>query len=257
MIEYYDTLETDLIIDLPDGKKIHGLVRGSLTDGSPVAIMLHGRPGWGNEVLQFLGARYLHEQRVTTIRLWMYDYGEEYRDLLDCTLDTHISDFDVVVGYLRKQNVARLFAIGHSYGGITILGSNSKLDGAVLWEPTHGMAWQDPVFNDPKFPEKQVGDFVIGTGGHAYVTSKNQMDYDQHLGDTTSWASNKDYPIKFIAAGAGPLAKYVEQYYDNADVPKSFVIIDGAHHQLEDNDKVIDQLFSETSKWILNYSQRE
>ena len=163
--------ESDLVINLPDGKKIHGILRGSLTDNSPVLVMMHGRPGSGNELLQYLGAHYLYEKGITTLRLSMYDFGSDYRNLLDCILDTHIADFDTVVRYLRESNVEKVFAAGHSYGGLTILGSKAKLDGAILWDPTHGLAWHDPVFDSPDYPEKIFENIVVGVGGSGYISS--------------------------------------------------------------------------------------
>jgi dienelactone hydrolase len=246
-------IETDLVINLSDGKKIHGSLRGSLTDGSPVVIMMHGRPGSGNELLQYLGAHYLYEQGITSLRLSMYDFGSNYRALLDCTLDTHITDFDTVVTYLRENGVKKLFASGHSYGGITILGSASRLEGAVLWDPSHGLAWQDPEFDSPDFPEETFGNVIVGTGGHGYISSTTQQAYDKGLGDTTEWAKAKGYPMKFILASAGPLAKYAQRYYEVADQPKALIGIEGAHHQFEDSDEIVEQLLSETAEWIKKF----
>jgi len=242
--------ESDLVINLPDGKKIHGILRGSLTDNSPVLVMMHGRPGSGNELLQYLGGHYLYDKGITTLRLSMYDFGSEYRDLLDCTLDTHIADFDTVVHYLRDNGVDKVFAAGHSYGGLTILGSKSQLDGAILWDPSHGLAWQDPIFDSPDYPEKTFENIVVGIGGSGYISSTEQQAYDRALGDTTEWARNKGYPMKFILAGAGPLAKYAMKYYEVADQPKAVVNIKTAHHQFEDSDEVVEELFSETAEWV-------
>ncbi len=250
MISYNDAPESKLEIDLPDGKKINGILRGSLSDGSPLVVMMHGRPGQANELLQYLGAHVLYEQGISSLRLSMYDFGSAYRSILDCTLDTHISDFETVIEYLRQQGVKKVFALGHSYGGITILGSKAKLDGAVLWDPSHGLAWQDPEFDSPDFPEVTFENIVIGTGGYGYISSVKQKAYDKALGDTTDWARNKGYPMKFILAAAGPLAKYAKRYYEVADEPKSLVEIADAHHQFEDSDEVVEKLFSETASWI-------
>lgn len=254
MISYKDSAETKIDIELSDGKKINGILRGSLTDGSPVVVMMHGRPGQANELLQYLGARYLREQDISSLRLNMYDFGDKYRSILECALDTHISDFDTVINYLRGQKVKKIFAIGHSYGGITILGSESVLDGAVLWDPTHGLAFQDPEFDSPDFPEKTLGDVVVGTGGCGYIFSLAQKQYDKKLGDNTDWAANKKYPIKFILAAAGPLAKYARRYYEVASEPKEVMDIKDAHHQFEDSDQVVERLFQETTEWIKKFS---
>jgi len=256
MINYQNRKETSLSIPLRDGKKLHAILRGELLYGTPVIVMMHGRPGTANELLQYFGAHYISEHNITTLRLSMYDFGAEYRSLLDCTLDTHMEDFEDVVQYLHDQGVKKVFALGHSYGGITILGSQAKLDGAILWDPSHGLAWynDNPEFNSDDFPEKIIENIVIGTGGYGYISSTKQKDYDEALGDTTEWAKDKGYPMKFILAKAGPLAKYAKQYYDVASEPKSLVEIEGAHHQFEDSDEVTEKLFAETVDWVKKFS---
>jgi len=255
MIAYSNIPETNLDIPLADGKKIHSIVRGELNGDAPIVIMMHGRPGNGNELLQYLGARYFYECGITTLRLSMYDYGENYRSIFDCTLDTHISDFEDVVRYVRALGSRQIFALGHSYGGMTILGSDTRLDGAVLWDPAHGLAWNNSEFDSADYPEKVIGDFIIGVGGNGYVYPSKQKTYDEALGDTTHWAAGKDYPTKYILASAGPLAAYAKRYYEVATAPKELVEIADAHHQFEDNDEVVEQLLHETAAFVTHYSQ--
>jgi len=253
MIAYSHYREENLDIPLSDGKKIHGRLRGKLNSDTPIVIMMHGRPGQGNELLQYLGARYLHEHRIASLRLSMYDFGEEYRSIIDCTLDTHIADFEDAVSYVRARGAKRVFALGHSYGGLTILGSNAALDGAVLWDPAHGLVWHDPAFDSPEYPEKTIEDLVVGVGGYGYVYPAQQAVDDKALGDTTPWAERKNYPMKFILASAGPLAAYARRYYDVAQEPKELAEIPDAHHQFEDSDDVIERLFRETTEFIAKY----
>jgi hypothetical protein len=252
MISYQNRPERSLDIPLRDGKKLNAILRGELDHNKPIVIMMHGRPGSSNELLQYLGARYIGEHEITTLRLAMYDFGSNYRRLLDCTLATHMADFEDVVSYLRAQGMMEIFALGHSYGGITILGSNAQLDGAILWDPSHGLAWynDNPDFYSPDFPEETFGDIIVGTGGYGYINSKEQDEYDKALGNTTDWAKDKSYPMKFILAAAGPLAAYAKRYYDVASEPKALVEIKDAHHQFEDNDEVTERLFAETVVWI-------
>lgn len=254
MLGFTNLKEDDIRIDLLDGKKIHGFLRGSLTDGSPVLVIMHGRVGSPNEEPYFLAARYLYEQGITTLRLAMYDFGAEYRDLLDCTLDTHVADFETVVIWLHDQGVEKVFAAGHSYGGITIIGSKAQLDGAVLWDPSHGLAWQDPEFDDPEFRPAEFGDIRLVTSGPGVLGSAAQEEYDASLGDNTEWVKGKTYPMKFILASAGPLAKYAKKYYDAAEGPKALVEMADAHHQLLDSDSVMERLFEETASWVRKHA---
>lgn len=257
MISYHNHTEKELTIPLRDGKKLHAILRGELKPDMPVVVMMHGRTGSANELLQYLGARYISERNITTLRLSMYDFGADYRSILDCTLETHIADFEDVIHYLRAQDVTALFALGHSYGGLTILGSKAKLEGAVLWDPSHGLAMHNnPEFQNPIYPTKVYDDILVGTGGHGFVYPLSQAEHDETLGDTTDWVEDKDYPVKFILAAAGPLAKYAKSYYLAAGEPKEIVEIQDAHHQFVDNDEVMETLFAETVEWIARFNRK-
>lgn len=248
---YQAVKETTLHFELPGtGRlKIKGVLRGTLK--GPLAIMMHGRPGSGNALLQYLGARYLYDQGISTLRLLMYGFDPDTRNLLDCTLDTHVSDFEAVIANLRQQGVQQLFAIGHSYGGLTILKSTTKLEGAVLWDPSHGLWWTEDrsARYADTYPEKIVGDFVIGTAGHGWVYPAKSLRYDKQLGDTSAWAA-KEYPIKIITAGKGALTDLGMRYYKAANQPKSQVVIKNAGHGFDESDSVMLELFKETENWL-------
>ncbi len=244
--------EQTMFLELPktDGLRIKGILRGSLD--KPVVVIMHGRPGTGNELPYYLLARYLSEQGISSLRLFMYDFEPKTRNLIDSDLDTHVKDFDTVVSELRKLKVPKVFAVGHSYGGITILKSKTKLDGAVLWDASHGSVYADSHINDDdeEFPEQVVGNLVIGTGGDGYVDSVDTEKYMKEIGDNSDWAANKGYPLKIISAGNGILAKYSQKYIDVADEPKEHIIIEDASHQFDDSDEVVFELLEETVKWF-------
>ena len=248
-ITYKNSDEKDIVIDLPDGKKIHGTLRGSISPNNPITIIIHGRPGTGNELLQFLFARYLHEHNISSLRLFMYDFEPEYRNIIETNLDVHANDLDVVVNHLREQGVVKIFATGHSYGGLTILRSKSRFESAVLWDPTHGLAFSDDL-EDPIYPETHLQDIVYVPTGCGYMYPEKQYLYDKDIGDNSNWASGKNYPIKYITAGKGILKPFVNKYFEQTQGVKSIVNIEEAHHQFTDNDKVIDARFRETLDWF-------
>jgi pimeloyl-ACP methyl ester carboxylesterase len=254
-MKYQSVKEEAIYFDLPhtNGLKIKGILRGKLA--GPLAVMMHGRPGSGNALLQYLGARYLYECGISTLRLCMYDFEPETRDLMDCTLQTHVDDFETVVDKLRKRKVDQIFAIGHSYGGLTILKSTAKLDGAVLWDPSHGLWWaedRDALVVD-KFPERVVDTYIIGTAGKGWVYPTAAKNYDKQLGDTSGWAA-KNYPLKIISAGKGVLTDLGERYFKAAGEPKSHIVIKGAGHGFEESDDVMFGLFEETRNWLAKIS---
>lgn len=247
---YQNIPEETLSIPLPQTHDLHikGVLRGTLD--KPVVVIMHGRPGHGNGLLEYLGAHYLHEQGFTTLRLWMYAWDAGTRNLVDCTLDTHVADFETVLAYLRTRGVQQVFAIGHSYGGLTILKSTAKLEGAVLWDPMHSGYWMERPDGDPEFPERAIGEYSIGLAGAGFVASQKTNDYDRALDDTTQWAAQKGYPLEVISAGKGVLTRLGKQYIDAADEPKKHVIIPDAKHPFDDSDDVVSQLLIETAAWL-------
>jgi pimeloyl-ACP methyl ester carboxylesterase len=250
-MKYQAVKEEIIYFDLPnsDGLRIKGILRGKFV--APLAIMMHGRPSSSNALLQYLGARYLYEQGISTLRLSMYGFEAKTRNLMDCNLETHVEDFEAVVGEVRKQTVGPILAIGHSYGGLTILKSKAKLDGVVLWDPSHGLWWdenRDALFTD-EFPETTIDEFIIGTAGKGWVYPAKAKKYDEQLGDTSKLAA-KDYPLKIISAGKGALTDLGERYFKAANEPKSHVIVKDAGHGFEESDNVMLELFEETASWL-------
>ncbi|HEX7633209.1 MAG TPA: alpha/beta fold hydrolase [Candidatus Saccharimonadales bacterium] len=255
-LHYRALPEEDMYVDLPntDGLKIKGILRG--TFDMPLVVIMHGLTGEANELLPYLSARYLYERGFASLRLYMYNPEPNTRDLIDCTLQTHADDFDTVINFLRTKNVPKLFAAGHSYGGATILLAKSKLDAAVLWDPSHGLAFQDENREKQKREarQKQFDDFDAYLSGPGYVLAKAISHEQQTLGDTTDWAAGKGYPLKIISAAKGVLSELGKRYVAVADEPKSLITIEDAHHNFEDSDEVMLQLFKETADWLKEYS---
>ncbi len=249
---YQAAPEKMVFIDLPntDGLKIKGILRGSLNRAT--VVMVHGLPGEGNELLQFLGARYLYERGFTSLRLFLYAFEPNTRNLVDCTLQTHTDDFDVVVQYLRNKQVPKVYAEGHSYGGATILKAQSKLDGAVLWDPSHGLVFRDAkiIKHYENAAVKEVGDLKLYLDGYGYIEPTTITKEQDNMGDTSSWAAHKNYPLKVISAGKGAMVELGKRYIDAADEPKEQSVISEAHHQFEDSDEIMLDLFKQTADWF-------
>ena len=256
-MRYPAAIEKVVFFDLPHapGLRIKGILRGDIKT-QPVAIMMHGRPSTGNSLLQYIGARFLSGRGIATLRLYMYDTEPHTRNLVDCTLQTHVDDFEAVVRALRSQGVKQIFGIGHSYGGLTILKSTVALESAVLWDPAHGLWWvedREAPFRKT-YPEEQSGEYIIGLAGAGYINSSvAAKTYDEQLGDTSSWAA-KEYPLQIVSAGKGALVDLADKYMAAAHEPKRHVIVPEAHHNFEDSDAVMLDLFDQTLYWLARTS---
>ncbi|HSX05930.1 MAG TPA: alpha/beta fold hydrolase [Candidatus Saccharimonadales bacterium] len=253
-------------IALPDtdGLHISGQLYGALDPDQPIVVMMHGRPGDPLEPLQINGANYLYNQLgLASLRLAMYNnYVDEpgTRRLVDCTLETHVDDFETVVGYLRGVvGVSQIFAVGHSYGGLTILKSTERLAGAALWDPSHGSFWRD--HRVAELNGYWVGDLWIPYDAEEWIPydaedlplGRAMVEADYALGDTSTLAG-KPYPL-FIASAIGrdaSLSKYNRRYAAAATAAGTsvkLVTID-AGHQFDETEEKRWELYKKTGKWL-------
>src|SRR3989344_1336712 len=117
-------MEKQLKIKTPDKKVIYGTLRGSLD--KPLVIFVHGFTGFKDEHQFFNGARFFEKRGFSSFRFNLYHWEKGARKLEDCTLSLHGEDLDQVVEYFRKKGVKKIFAVGHSFGGLTVLLSKKK-----------------------------------------------------------------------------------------------------------------------------------
>lgn len=257
---YHDRPEQTVRIDLPHtgGLWMKGILRGDYTQ--PIALLVHGRPGNGNELLPYLYARSLSEIGIASLRLFLYDFLPGTRNLLQTSLDDNAADIAAAAEYVRGKGAETVFGVGHSYGGLALLRSDVRLDAAVLWDPTHGSVYHrksplaDVETHYGEFTEQEYGDLLVTVTGPGDVISKAIRDHDKQLGDTTAWAAGKGYPLKVISVEHGLMTDLGAQYAAAADEPKEHVVIPSTHHAFEDSDAVTLQLFDETNSWLQKYS---
>lgn len=252
----------DVFIDLPhaDGLQMRAVMRGDYAQ--PVVLLVHGRPGDGNGTLQYTYARELSKYGIASLRVWLYDFLPNTRNLLDATLEDNAADLETAATFLRENQAPRVFGVGHSYGGLALLASNVTLDAAVLWDPTHGEVFRRP----PQGPKQQIlrdygeytevesGDYVITVTGKGDVKTRAMRDHDKALGDTSDYAAHKGYPLKVIGAERGIMNDLGARYVAAADEPKQHVVLPGATHNFLQSDAVTQQLFDETTEWLQKYA---
>ncbi|HUS26678.1 MAG TPA: alpha/beta hydrolase [Nevskiaceae bacterium] len=253
--QYKALPEKTIHIPIPNTSlHINAVLRGDWSQ--PVVILVHGLRGSNMGVLPFMGAKFLSQQGFATLRVNLYDFDTDTRNLVDCTLQTHADDFDTIVRYIRRKKAPTVLAAGHSYGGLTILRSTAQLDGAVLWDPTH---LQCIALSDAQeHPQSQIiksANAAISFNGYGRLDSlpmrKERQQY-QNLEDAK--LTNKEYPLLFIAAGKGILLPYIKQYFAAAQEPKKLVVVKNASHSLCDTDDILFETFDQAARWLKKYS---
>lgn len=252
MLKYSFTASSEKQIAIPienSNLHINGVLRGAWDQ--PLVILIHGLACDNRGLLPFLLARSLHEHGFATLRINMYDRADGTRDMVDCTMETHAEDFSRIVAYVRKQHSPQVFAVGHSYGGLTILSSDAELDGAVLLEPSHfkcSMELDESLDSKRKEITQKVVAYENGAGYIDPLPMVHERKFKATLTEET--LAQKTYPLLFIAAENCALLPYIEKYHQVANQPKKLYIAKGASHDLTDTDEIMLNVFQQTLTWL-------
>lgn len=234
-------------IPTPDNKIIYGRLRGDLS--WPLVVFVHGLGGLMDQHIYYNAARFMEKHRLATFRFNLYDQKSDTRNLSDCTLATHSSDLDTVTGYFRNMGVKHIVAVGHSFGAPAILlSSKQDFNIVILWDPSYGVpkSFQNATYI------KEV-DMYQCRWNFDVLISKRMYEEGQTLKTKEEAAIRKlAAPVKIISAGNGFLIEGGKRYYELANKPKAYVIIEGAGHTF-DEEGVEEKVFQETLDWIEQY----
>lgn len=241
-------MEQLLKIPTSNNKVIYGRLRGS--QDNPLVIFVHGLGGRMDQHIYYNGARFLEKNGISSFRFNLYAWEKDARKLGECTLETHSYDLDIVVDYFRKNGVKKIFVVGHSFGGPTILLSKNKdFDGIILWDPSfaYPKSFEGAQYIDSLDMYKVTWEFDVLIG-------KDMVEEGKTLREKEEQAIKEiTIPIKIINAGNSWLAEAGKRYFELTKGPKERVVIDKASHGF-DEDGVEEKLLQETLSWIQKYS---
>lgn len=244
---YNVIMEKPAVISTHDGKKIYGILRGSLD--KPLLVFIHGFTGDMNQHLFFNGARFFEKKGISAFRFNLYSWREGARKLNDSPLSLLGKDLDTVISYFREKGVKKIFVAGHSFGGVTVLLSQKQdFDAAILWDSSgdkdvHLKAKYVKAIDKYLLQEGWAEDFTIG--------KEMYEENNKKLAPTKLIAKIKA-PIKIIIAGAGEMIEDGNELFYAANEPKDKATIEGATHNF-DEDGTEEKLFEETYKWIKRF----
>lgn len=237
-------MEKELKIKAKDGKYIYGRLRGSLQ--KPLVIFVHGLTGHMDEHIFFNGARFLEKRGFASFRFNLYDDWDDARKLHQTDLKTHAADLEQVVRYFQRRKVKSIYAVGHSYGGPSILFSKTeKYKAVVLWDPT-----LDPDIVYRKTIADQIADGFIREWSFKFILGKKMIAEAKRLPNFTKSAQNNKTPLKIILAENGNAqSKKKASFFKALNGPKAMVVLKKAGHTFSE-DGAEEKLFAETLKWL-------
>jgi pimeloyl-ACP methyl ester carboxylesterase len=235
--------EQILNIPTPDNKLIYGKLIDEPTS-KPLVIIMHGLTGNHDARIPFNAAWFFADSGFSTYRFSFYFGQNKARDIMDCTLATQAEDLDAVVTHFRKQGVEKIYVIGHSFGGLTILLSKQQdYDKAVLWEPSHPKVnvFKNTIFN------KSLGGYVYKSGVD-YLISRAMVDHFNGL-KIDDYVATRKVPTLIIGGGSSGLAGTNRSYYDALPVDKEFIEIENSDHGFT-VEGAQEQVFHKTLHWL-------
>lgn len=219
--------EDDWSFKAADGKTVYGRnVQRSRNLAEDAIIFVHGLTCDFTDMPYLSAARLLARRGYDCILFNLYDWRDGARSLNDCTLRTHAADFDAVASR-RTKTYRNVFAVGHSYGGPTLLQARCRGVRAVsLWDPSYAIADWWPQWT----VERNKLKFLRGPTD---ILVSNDMDAEALALDTEACRDlgrRFRKPLQVLHAGQGILHRYGESFHAFSRAQTDYHLIGNADH---------------------------
>ena len=215
------------------------------TKTDKLIIFVHGLAGNKNEHQFYNAAKFFNNRNFATFRFDLYSGEKNGRKLENCTISTHSEDLNQVINYF-KNKFSRLYLVGHSLGGPSVLEANLKdIKKVVLWDPSVNLTYAN---NDHFYFNKKIKAYIVNWGPSIIVSKK--MIEDWKLLDIRKWINNTSTPLKVICAGKGILKKEWKKIIGKFKCRHEFEIIKEAGHIFDEKDTET-KLFKKTLSWFI------
>ncbi len=130
-------LETDFHVVGFDGKKIFVRLNKAGEGNAEKAVVIgHGFTGKPEEALHQVARDYFNDRGYDVYRLAYYYDETGYRRLHETTLEIHAKDLNAVLDHIRGKH-KKLFSVGHSHGGLTMVYANPQATALSFWDPSY------------------------------------------------------------------------------------------------------------------------
>ena len=233
-----------------DGKVIYSIFNPAVGVKSDVLVIIgHGLTGHPNEYVHKIAHRYFNEKGWDTLRIAYYSDPADARKLKDCTLSIHADDLNTVIK-AHKPLYKKIFCVGHSYGGLTMLFANPNADALSFWDssftPYDGFWKRDAVY----MPELDC--YTMGWGqnnliGKAMVEEAKNL----KLEDSISLAKAIQTPSQVVVATMDHENAIPTILYDHLVCPKELCEIAANHTFTFEN--TADTLAQKTYEWFAKH----
>ncbi|MBL8638204.1 MAG: alpha/beta fold hydrolase [Alphaproteobacteria bacterium] len=240
-------METTWTIPTPDGHTIYGVKNSSGLTTSKAIFIVHGLTGYMNEYALKRAADYF-EETYDVYRFNLYDGQDSGRDLIDCTIQTHADDLNTVLSHFGST-YEKIFLIGHSYGGPSIMMANpSGISAVSLWDPSFDLRLIQEMFKSAYTP---CGDMYMVNWGTTYLIGKAMYEEAGQLDESACIELSKKFlsPVQVISAGDGFFVQQPLSWHSFGDPNNIREFIAGTVHCFYEGN-TCDELLKKTQDWF-------
>jgi pimeloyl-ACP methyl ester carboxylesterase len=214
----------------PDGKFIYGDLIKASKPNSSLIIYAHGMTSTRADYIYLNSARLFARKGYDSLRFSFYSWEEGARCLTQCNIQTHRRDLETVIKKFRNK-YERIYLIGHSWGGLTIMhGAWPSVAAISLWDPSYAPKQYWPNFIG------HIKGIALLQGGTDTVLSPLMLkqalalDFEACRKLSTRFAQ----PLQVLHAKKnGMLYKFGESYHTSAKGPTDYHLLAEADHSFQ------------------------
>ncbi len=243
-------MEKDISFPAHDGKTIYATYNKTASEKCRgLIIYAHGLPSNRNDYTYLQSARLFTKKGYDTLRISFYDWQKNARNLKDCGFEEHAHDLETTIKKF-KSKYKRIYLIGHSWGGPTILQTSMNGIAAVsLWDPSYNVPfWWDACF-------RKEGKYIFLTGPCDAILSPRMHAAAQSLDYAKCEALARRFstPLQVLHAKKnGRLYKFKKSYHTHAAGPTDYHLIAEADHCFLD-EIALKKAIQHTHNWFKKF----
>jgi alpha-beta hydrolase superfamily lysophospholipase len=242
------------IVTIPshDNKKIYCTFGYPKNKTDKIVIFVHGLASTEFWPPMLLGSWYFRKMGYAFCRINLYDWRPGARSLMKSDFSLHSKDLETVAEYIKKK-FKKIFAVGHSFGGLTIINAQTDIFNAIsLWDISSFISYNPGTW----FKTDKATGAVYFPGPAELLMSKRYVTGILNFPDELSLISKIRVPTQ-ICYAEGEQAMLVEsskRYYQNLNSKKNLVAIPNASHSFTEelSSKL---LFSKTANWFKKFCE--
>lgn len=245
-------MEKGVFFIAPDQKRIYATIGYPPNTPKGIVIFVHGLDSSELWPPMLLGSWYFRRKGYAYCRVNLYDWRKGARTLMTSDLQQHARDVDLVVRRLANRGFGPIYAVGHSFGGLTLLQTQTEVFRALsLWDcssfiehPPGSWIRQDPASG---------ARYLVG-GCELLLSERFELGM-RNFPNELSLISKITSPCQICYADGknALLVRSSQRYYEHLTSPKELVSIPNATHSFSE-EGVSDLLFSRTERWFRKHS---